>query len=114
MDKVNLYTEIIERLLRSYAKFHPIGDWAEYENQVIIDKGKRYFQLMCVGWKGSRRTYFSQIHLDIKPNGKIWIQEDLTEEGIANELMEKGVPKSDIVLAFYAPFRREDTGFAVA
>jgi hypothetical protein len=29
-------------------------------------------------------------------------------------LEEKGIPKQDIVLAFYAPIRRPDTGYAVA
>jgi hypothetical protein len=33
---------------------------------------------------------------------------------IALELMEKGVPKEEIVLAFHAPFRRKHTGFAVS
>ena len=69
---------------------------------------------MRVGWKGAERTHHCVLHLDLKENGKIWVQEDWTEAGLANELMKMGVPKSDIVLAFYAPFRREDTGFAKA
>jgi hypothetical protein len=59
-------------------------------------------------------TQFSFIvftYLDIK-DGKIWIQRDLTEEGIANELVELGVAKSDIVLAFRAPHIRQFTDFA--
>ena len=43
---------------------------------------------------------------------KIWIQKDFTEEGIANQLVELGVPKSDIVLAFRSPYVRQFTGFA--
>jgi len=52
------------------------------------------------------------VHIDIK-NGKIWIQHDGTERGVANDLVEWGVPKEDIVLAFHAPYRRQYTGFAV-
>jgi hypothetical protein len=52
------------------------------------------------------------LHLDIK-DGKIWIQHDGTEIGIANELVKLGVPKEDIVLAFHEPFVRPYTGFAV-
>jgi hypothetical protein len=33
--------------------------------------------------------------------------------GIANELVNLGVPKEDIVLAFHEPLVREYTGFAV-
>lgn len=114
MDKKIIYAEYIEELLREHAVFDPIGDWKEYENQVIIDKSNTHFQLVRVGWWDSRRTHHCALHIDLKDDGKIWIQEDWTEIGIANQLVEKGVPKSDIVLAFYAPFRREDTGFAVA
>jgi hypothetical protein len=52
------------------------------------------------------------LHLDIK-DGKIWIQHDGTEIGIANQLVALGVPKSDIVLAFHSPFKRQFTEFAV-
>ncbi|PPT05858.1 fdxN element excision controlling factor XisI [Geitlerinema sp. FC II] len=47
-------------------------------------------------------------------NQKIWIEEDNTETGIANDLLQKEVPKSDIVLAFHAPKTRKLTGFASA
>jgi hypothetical protein len=50
--------------------------------------------------------------LDIK-NGKIWIQQNGTEIGIADELVKLGVPKEDIVLAFHEPLMRQYTGFAV-
>jgi len=46
-------------------------------------------------------------------NGKIWIQHDGTERGVANDLVEWGVPKEAIVLAFHAPYRWQYTGFAV-
>lgn len=114
MDKKVIYAKYIEELLREHAVPKPIGDWEEYESQVIIGKDNTHFQLMRVGWWDQRRTHHCTLHLDLKDDGKIWIQEDLTEIGIATQLIEKGVPKSDIILAFYAPFRREDTGFAVA
>ncbi|HEY9297558.1 MAG TPA: element excision factor XisI family protein [Phormidium sp.] len=36
-------------------------------------------------------------------DGNFWIEEDWTEEGIATKLVGFGVPKEDIVLAFYDP-----------
>ena len=56
--------------------------------------------------------YGCVLHLDIK-NDKIWIQHDGTEVGIANKLVEMGVLKADIVLAFHEPFVRQFTGFGV-
>lgn len=56
--------------------------------------------------------YGCVIHIHIKDN-KIWIQHDETEDGIANELVQRGVSKQDIVLAFHSPFKRQFTEFAV-
>lgn len=112
MDKLKTYRSYIIEILEKHANFNPIGNWQEYENQVINDNKRDHYCLIRVGWKEYERSHHCVIHIDIKQD-KIWIQEDWTEEGVANELVEKGVPKSDIVLAFYAPYRREDTEFAV-
>ncbi|NEP33849.1 element excision factor XisI family protein, partial [Moorena sp. SIO3B2] len=37
-----------------------------------------------------------------------------TEDGIAGELLEAGIPKERIVLGFKSPGVRKHTGFAVA
>lgn len=47
-------------------------------------------------------------------DGKIWIQYDGTEIGIADELVKLGVPKENIVLAYHLPFMRQFDGFAVS
>lgn len=52
------------------------------------------------------------LHIDIK-DGKIWIQHNGTERRIAQDLLELGVPKQDIVLAFHSPTRRKYSDFAV-
>ncbi|WP_321164240.1 element excision factor XisI family protein [Chlorogloeopsis fritschii] len=46
-------------------------------------------------------------------NDKIWIQRDGIEDGIANELVKAGIPKSQIVLAFQPVDVRKHTAFAV-
>jgi hypothetical protein len=65
-----------------------------------------------VGWSDEQRIYGCSLHLDIRAE-KIWIQHDGTEGGIAQELLDRGVPKQDIVLAFHSPFKRQFTEFAV-
>ncbi|WP_309143394.1 element excision factor XisI family protein [Nostoc favosum] len=52
------------------------------------------------------------VHLDII-NDKIWIQRDGTEYGIAKELVNAGIPKNQIVLAFQPADIRQYTEFAV-
>ena len=49
---------------------------------------------------------------DLICDDKIWVEEDLTEEGVANELVREGIAKSDIVLAFQDPQVRQFTEFA--
>ncbi|MBD2413457.1 XisI protein [Nostoc calcicola FACHB-3891] len=40
------------------------------------------------------------------------MQHDGTEVGIATLLLEQGVPREDIVLAFHSPYMRQFTEFA--
>jgi hypothetical protein len=44
---------------------------------------------------------------------KIWIQYDRMEFAVANELVELGVPKEDILLGYHAPFMRQYERFGV-
>ena len=68
---------------------------------------------MNVGWDGEKRIHGIMLHIDIK-DGKIWIQHNGTERRIAQYLLDLGVPKQDIVLAFHSPTRRKYTDFAVS
>jgi hypothetical protein len=36
----------------------------------------------------------------------------VAEEGVANRLVDQGVPKSDIALAFQSPYKRQFSDFA--
>ncbi len=45
---------------------------------------------------------------------KIWLQYNGTEIDIAQELLDRGVSKSDIVLGFQAAHRRRLTDYAVS
>lgn len=107
-----IYAEYVKQLLSERAE-RSAKQWQsqEYEVQTVFDDQQRHYQLLHVGWRGSRRDFGCILHLDIK-NGKIWIQHDGTEVGIANQLTELGVPKQDIVLAFHEPEVRQYTDFS--
>ncbi len=112
MDKITQYRNFIIKVIESHADFRPKG-YEEFENQVVTDDQHGHYYLMRLGWKGPDRKHSCLIHIDLKGD-VVWIQEDWTEVGVANELVSMGVKKSDIVLAFYAPSRRKDTAFAVS
>lgn len=111
MDSIiEKYQSIILQILEAYAQIRYAN--LEGENEIIADKENHRYQLVFSGWQGYKRVHACTLHMDIR-NGKIWIQNDQTEHGIANDLMEHGVPKSDIVLA-YQPLRiQKDLGFAL-
>ena len=71
------------------------------------------YLVVILGRESSRRVHGCLVHIDII-EGKLWIQRDGTEHGIANDLINAGVPKTQIVLGFRSPEIRKHTGLAVA
>ena len=114
MDKVKKYQAIISDTLKRYAAMPVEGSSEpELEEQLILDTERNHFQILAIGWERGKRVYYPISHLDIK-NDKIYIQEDATDFDVVGELERQGVPATDIVLAFHAPFKRPITGYAVA
>jgi len=111
MEKVENYRQIIQEVLTEIGNVK--GLFPEIETQLIFDKERDHYQIVRVGWRDLKRTYGVPIHIDIK-DGKIWIQHNGTDYDFIEDLVEKGIPKDDIVLAFHAPYKRKYTGFAVA
>lgn len=112
MDKVKQYESAILAFLNDYAgSFSDSGD-NEVETQVIADKEGKHYQLYRVGWRGTRYIHLCLFHFDIK-NDKVWIQQNETEELVADELVKRGVAREDIVLGFEPAFARPYSGFAV-
>ena len=110
MERLEQYRNIIQQLIKQYGAYKP--SYGDIEVETIFDTERDHYELVNVGWNDHKRIRGCVLHIDIK-DGKIWIQHDGTENGVANELVELGVPKDDIVLAFHAPYKRRYTGFAV-
>ncbi len=111
MDELKKYQESIMNIISEYAKFKPF--YGEIENETIFDTERNHYQLVHVGWENRKRIHGAVIHVDIM-DGKVWIQHDGTEDGIALELEEAGIPKDKIVLGFKTPDIRKYTGYAVS
>lgn len=109
MDRVTQYTNILEQLIQEYCDlYHNIPD---AQTIPIIDRTTNQYQLMQIGWDSHHRRIYISFHLSIQ-NEKIYIHSDPTEEGIANILMKRDIPPSDIVLEYRSPNLREHTPFA--
>lgn len=110
MDRLKQYRQIIQRILTTYAQTKP--SYGEIVRQTIFDSERDHYQVVNTGWEKDCRVYGCLIHIDIQDD-KIWIQYDGTEGGVAHELVEAGIPKQDIVLAYQSPYLRQLTEFAV-
>ncbi|MBE9115168.1 XisI protein [Lusitaniella coriacea LEGE 07157] len=113
MDKVEHYRSLIEKILTEYHQQFSQAASPEVEMLLAFDEARDQYLWFQVGWTSEERIKGISVHIRIK-NEKIYIEEDWTEEGIANELLREGVPKEDIVLAFHDPESRKLTDFAVA
>jgi hypothetical protein len=109
MDKLVKYRAYVLQLLDEYSQYKP--SYGDIVMEQIVDPIRDHYQLMSVGWSNHQRIHGCILHIDIQ-NGKIWIQHDGTEDGIANRLVELGVAKDDIVLGFQSPYKRRYTEFA--
>ncbi|MBC8141981.1 MAG: XisI protein [Armatimonadetes bacterium] len=112
MDTRNHYADIIKTILSPIAKRH--YDGLNVSNEAVFDDTNGHYLVMSVGWESGdvRRIHHPLVHLDII-GGKVWIQRDGTEDGVAYDLEAAGIPKSDIVLAFHPLYVRPHTGYAV-
>ncbi len=105
MDKLNTYRAIIQAVVTEIAEMIPSDK--NSETQLIMDREGGHYVLFSIGWQGIMREYLPFVHIDIKPDGKVWIQHDGTDLKIALLLAEKGIAKHDIVLAFQSLNRRK-------
>lgn len=112
MDKIKKYQDIIIAFLQEQGK--PTKGMDEnIRREVIVDRESNNFQLLHIGWKGHQYQFFVAFHFSII-NDKVWLQWNRTEHEVVDYLIEKGIPKSDIVLGLKPPYVRKHTGFAVA
>lgn len=113
MDKLTNYKKIVKEIIEEIAAMIPVRKGVE--SQVILDEERGHYLLYEVGWQNDNWQYASIVHVDVKPDGKVWLQHDGTDLKIALLFVQKGIPKSNIVLGFHAPSEREMIeDFAVA
>lgn len=111
MEDLDRYRQIIRDIIQEYAQYKPSR--GDVQVEVIFDAGNDHYELIYAGWNGNYRIHGSVVHIDIR-DAKVWIQYDGTEDGVADELVRRGIPHERIVLAFKHPEVRQYTDFAVA
>jgi hypothetical protein len=111
MDTLVKYDRAIESALQGHANIASDRDRLDY--QVIVDAERENFLLMTIGWENHRRIHLCLVHIQIIGD-KIWVQRDGIEDSVTADLEAAGIPKDQIVLAFYPDHVRPHTGYAIA
>jgi len=111
MDALTLYRQIVETTLKEFINIQYA--YGNIQNAIVFDHEENRYLVMSLGWHNTKRIHGCLIHIDIA-NGKVWIQRDGTEHGIAKDLERAGIPKQDIVLGFHPADVRKHTEYAVA
>ena len=111
MDTPATWRDIIEGILIEETRV-PVS-YGEITLYTVFDREQDHYMLMAVGWDKHNRVHAPLIHVDIV-DGKIWIQHDGTERGVARDLERAGIPKDRIVLAFQHINRRRYGDYAAA
>lgn len=111
MDELDKYHQIVRTVFKPYIDISYAN--VKVKNRAAFDTETDQYIILSEGWENTQHLHEVLIHVEIM-DGKVWIQMDGTEDGVAEELIQSGIPKEDIVLGFHKPSIRPYTGFAVA
>ncbi|MDJ1185220.1 element excision factor XisI family protein [Roseofilum casamattae] len=112
MESRYRYLNILETIIRDYYNWVNDANNDTDEYCLIIDRERGYFLLHSISWEGDRRYDRTMIFVRLK-NDKIWIETDETKRGITPDLLQAGIPNTEIVLGFLPPSKRPLSDFAL-
>ncbi len=111
MDKIKKYESAILEILQEYVQIKYAN--IQGGNELIADKENHRYQIVTMGWEGDRYVHDCPLHFDII-DGKVWVQQNMTEWEVGTMLETRGVAKSDIVPGFLPPELRKYSEYALA
>jgi hypothetical protein len=104
MDTLTTYREIVKQVISDYAKLRP--SHGNIHLDTVFDERHDRYALMQVGWDRGHRVRGNLIYVTItsgsqgNDSGKVSIEYDGMECGITQDLIDRGIPDRDIILAF--------------
>ena len=106
MPKEN-YSRILERIVQRHAQFQPAN--GNIKTRAVCDRERGEYMVIDSGWnEKGRRIYDVVLHFWIL-NKNIHVERDNTDAEVVKELLEAGIEKDDIVLAYNSvPFQKLD------
>lgn len=115
MERINRYDKALKAVIDDIIKeYKANNDYPNVHFHPIIDEKNHRYELVAVGWMNHNERVFNIFFQADIISDKIWIQEDNNEYSIAERLVDKGIHKKYIVLAYYPEWHRQHTEFAVS
>ena len=112
-SKLTRYRMVIKQILSDYVALWNRRPKPNRETVAVLDDVNDHYLIHTIGWEETKRVWNTTLYVRLR-DGKFYIEVDWTEQGVATDLLEAGVPKEDIVLAFQHLSMRPYTEFAVA
>jgi hypothetical protein len=110
-NRLEQYRQIVIQILMRQVGLPVIG--GEIQTVPIFDREGDHYQLLDIGWdQDGRRVFQSIVPVDLI-DGKVWIQENMTDLDIAKVLVQEGIQPSQIVLGFYSRSQRQLGNYAI-
>jgi hypothetical protein len=114
MERLKKFEKALIAVMNDIEKEYANAENANVQFHPLIDEKHHRYQLMAVGWLDNNDRVFNIFFQADIANDKIWLQVDNNEYSVAERLVEKGIGKRDIVLAYYPEYHRKHTEYAVA
>jgi XisI protein len=111
MEKIEKHQSAVMDLIRHMAT--DVSNSEDEHEAIITDTHNKHYLLQWLVFNSERRFIDKPLlHFQIKPDGKIWILANLTEQDVAQELINSGVAHEDLVLGFHPRNLRRYTGYS--
>jgi hypothetical protein len=99
LNKLERYRQILKQVINRHAAMKPSD--RQLESLAICDPTNDNYLMMDIGYDHLGRAHAVIIHLRLREDGKVLIEYDGIEYGIARDLLEAGIPAEDILLNMY-------------
>jgi hypothetical protein len=93
---------VIKEVLNNYARLCP--SHGEIRLDVVFDEAHDRYALMQTGWSRGKRVRGNLVYVTIASN-QVQIEYDGMEKGITDDLLDRGVPATQVIHAFLADQR---------
>ncbi len=96
MDTATL-RDTVKQVISEYARLTP--SHGQIRLDTVFDDTQDRYALMQTGWSQGRRVRGNLIYITLHDN-RIYLEYDGMEQGITQDLIDRGVPSEQICLAF--------------